>query len=124
MIDTQRIFREVVKNLRSREMPFKVEFDNNPEGKQLYTSTIALRPNLTYEDLAEELVTQFKKLVSKNFPNYMEVPTFVVTDWYQGEVEIYDNKAVVLFLYGELKVEGYSALFKKNHIAEGSIVRV
>lgn len=58
---------EVVKNWKGREFPFPIYCKEKEPKRQVcrFKSGITIRPGMTYEDLAEELVSQMKQLMRK-----------------------------------------------------------
>ena len=118
MIDKYKLVEEIRKNVKGREMSFEFETKRLTNAMTVFTVTVSLNPNWTYEDVAEELVSQFKRLVADTCQTYFESPKLYFSSLLNyTDIQVYNDKAVTWFIPCEFEQEPTKENFKR-HMAD------
>jgi hypothetical protein len=105
-ININKLEKLIQENIRGREMPYTVSFTDakGGEGFQVYNIAVTLTPRMTYEDLAEELVSYTKTLFTGiNYRPQHKEPHVIFKEWYQGEISTFQKTTVVLHLLAKVE---------------------
>ena len=118
MIDIYKLAEEIRNNVESREMPFTVETRVLTHTMTVFTVTVSLNPSWTYEDVAEELVSQFKRLVSDICQTYFETPNLYFSLLLNyADIQVYNDRSVTWSIPCEFEKEPTKTNFKR-HMAD------